>query len=161
MYVRFLAFFLLTILLFSCGNISHNTTTSKNQQKLLDTVIDYTSVDVYPLFTNCNETDEKHNQEECFAHAMTKRLEKTIKSIDYKVRKPVNDSALVKLLVNDNGKTRLVAIESPQIITDNLPQLDSVIRASVDALPIVKPAVKRGIPIKSQYHLAIVVRTIE
>lgn len=159
MFVRFFAFLTLIFLVFSCGKSSHSKTVSENQSKLLDTIVDYTSVDVYPLFTNCNETDEKHNQKECFAHAMTERLEKTIKSIDYKVKVAVNDSTLVKLLVNDNGKTKLVAIESPKIIDENLPELDSVIKASVDALPIVKPAVKRGIPIKSEYHLAIVVRT--
>lgn len=160
MFLRSAVIILFFLIFVSCGNTASSTIDTKTTQTL-DTVIDYTSVDVYPLFTNCNETDEKHNQKECFAHAMTKRLEKTIKSIDYKVKERVNDSALVKLLVNNNGKTKLVAIESPKTITDNLPQLDSVIKASIDKLPIVKPAVKRGIPIKSQYHLAVIVRTVD
>lgn len=150
---------LLFFSLLGCGNSSSNTSNFKNNVQLLDTVIDYTSVDVYPLFSNCTETDEKHSQKECFDHALTEKLSKSLHKVKYKVKKNVNDSSLVKLLINNNGKAKVVSIESPQIIKENLPQLDSIIKASVNELPVIKPAVKRGIPVKSQYKLAVVVRT--
>ena len=126
---------------------------------MLDTIIDYSSVDVYPLFSDCQEIDNKQVQKSCFESALTELLSEKLQSLDYEVKENVNDSSYVDLLINRNGKTRVVAINSPSIITHNLPHLDSIIRLSVDELPLVKPALKRGIPVKSQYKLAVVVRS--
>jgi len=65
----------------------------------------------------------------------------------------------VVLLVNRNGKTRVVSMTSSERIQKEVPQLDSIIRKSVDELPILTPATKRAIPIKSQYSLAVVLRS--
>lgn len=149
---------ILLIFFISCDRSSSNTATVQNL-KFLDTVIDYSSVDVYPLFSECQEIDNKQAQKSCFESALTELLAEKLHSIDYQVKETVNDSSYVDLLINSNGKARVSAINSPTIIKDNLPQLDSIIKQSVDELPIVKPALKRGIPVKSQYKLAVVVRT--
>ena len=146
------------LILTSCDRSSSSTSTVQ-QLKLLDTVIDYTSVDVYPLFSDCQELEDKQAQKECFEIALTDLLAEKLHRIDYEVKQEVNDSSYVDLLINTNGKTRVVAINSPSSIKTNLPQLDSIIKKSVDELPIVQPALKRGIPVRSQYQLAVVVRT--
>ncbi len=149
---------ILVIFFISCDRSSSSAATVQNL-KLLDTVIDYSSVDVYPLFSDCQEIEDKQAQKSCFETALTDLLAEKLHRIDYKVKEIVNDSSFVDLLVNSNGKTRVVAINSPAIIRNNLPQLDSIIKQSVDELPIVKPALKRGIPVRSQYKLAVVVRS--
>lgn len=156
----FLRVLLAILLLFfvSCDRSSSGTASVQNL-KLLDTVIDYTSVDVYPLFSNCQELSDKSAQKQCFETAFTELLAEKLHRIDYEVKETVNDSSYVELLINKNGKTKVVAINSPAIIEENLPQLDSIIKQSVDELPIVVPASKHGIPVKSQYKLALVVRT--
>jgi len=142
----------------SCDRSSSGIASVQNL-KLLDTVIDYTSVDVYPLFSDCQELNNKEAQKECFESALYDLLSSKLNRFDYNVKEKVNDSSYVDLLINSNGKTRVVAINSPLIIQNNLPQLDSIIRHSVDELPIVKPALKRGIPVKSQYTLAVIVKS--
>ena len=149
---------ILLIISTSCDRSSSSTASVQNL-KLLDTVIDYTSVDVYPLFSDCQELNTKQAQKECFESALTELLSTKLKRVNYQVKESMNDSSYVDLLINSNGKTRVVAINSPLIIKNNLPQLDSIIRQSVDELPIVKPALKRGIPVKSQYKLAVIVRS--
>ena len=158
MFLRTVAAILLILFFFSCDTTSSNTTTANNF-KVLDTIIDYTSVDMYPLFSNCQDFTEKKAQKECFENTLVERLSNSLNRIDYKVKLSINDSSYVNLLINNNGKAKVVSIDSPQIIQENIPQLDSIIKVSVDELPLLKPALKRGIPIKSQYKLAVVVRT--
>lgn len=160
--MRFMIFrtlvLLLAVLVLSC-NRSSSSTVSIEKLKLLDTVIDYTSVDRYPLFSSCTENDNKQEQKLCFEQALTQLLENKLLRYEYKVKRAVDDSTFVDLLINRNGKTRVVAIASPEGIDQQVPQLDSLIRLSVDQLPILVPATKRGIPVKSQYKLAVVLRS--
>ncbi len=149
---------ILAILIASCDR-SSSTTAAIQDLKLLDTVIDYNSVDVYPLFSDCQEIGDKEGQRNCFESALTELLAVKLQRYDYEVKAYVNDSSYVDLLINSNGKTKVVAINSPPVIRNNLPQLDSIIEQSVAELPIVKPALKRGIPVRSQYKLAVVVRS--
>ena len=77
-----------------------------------------------------------------------------------KVKEVVNDTTHINLFIDKDGKANVLDIRSPDSISKYLPKLDSVIRQSVAKLPTMKPAVKRGILVKSQYSLSIIVKTI-
>ena len=159
MFLRTVVVILLIFTFFSCGKTSTKRNASSTVQ-LLDTVIDYTSVDAYPQFLNCQDLLDKRAQKKCFEETLTKKLSDYLQATEYKVRERVNDSAFVEFMINNNGKAKVISISSSQIVKDNLPLLDSIITAGVNQLPIVeKPATKRGIPIKSQYKLAVIVQT--
>ncbi len=149
---------ILAIVVLSCNRFSSSRVSVENLQSL-DTLIDYTSVDDYPLFSNCQEDGTKEEEKSCFEQSLTKLLETELRRYKYPVERTMNDSTFVDLLINSNGKTRVVSISSSESIQEQVPQLDSLIRQSVEQLPIIKAATKRGIPIKSQYTLAVVLRS--
>jgi len=149
---------LLAILVLSCNRFSSSRVSVENLQSL-DTLIDYTSVDDYPLFSNCKEGGSKQEQKLCFEASLTELLESELKRYEYPVKRSINDSTFVDLLINSNGKTRVVSITSPTSVQEQVPQLDSLIRRSVDQLPIIEAATKQGIKVKSQYTLAVVLRS--
>jgi len=157
---RAIGFFLLLLFLISCDYLSPATSVENSELQVLDTVIDYTKVDVYPIFSDCENFAENDSQKKCFEVSLIEKLSELLHKNELKVKERVNDTALIDLLIDQTGKASVVNIDSPEIITNQLPSLDSIIRHSVSALPTMKPAVKRGIFVRSQYRLAIVVKTI-
>jgi hypothetical protein len=157
---RAIGIFLLLLFLISCDYLSPATTAENSELQVLDTVIDYTKVDVYPIFSDCENFAENDNQKKCFEVSLIEKLTELLHKNELKVKERVNDTALIDLLIDQTGKASVVNINSPEIITNQLPTLDSIIRQSVSALPTMKPAIKKGIFVRSQYRLAIVVKTI-
>jgi hypothetical protein len=158
--LRRYTFFLFLLIFTSCEIFSPQTSTSKSNLQVLDTVIDYTSVDVYPIFSDCENYAESDDQKECFETSITEKLAELFLDIDLKVNKEVNDSTSIDILIDNTGKASLVNIISPKSILEELPNLESVVRKSINQLPTMKPALKRGMFVKSQYRLVIVVKTI-
>jgi hypothetical protein len=127
---------------------------------VLDTLIDFTKVDVYPIFSDCENFSENGNQKECFELTLTQKLSASLQENDLKVKERVNDTTLIDILIDNTGKASVVKINSPKSIINQLPKLDTVIRQSIADLPTIKPAVKRGIFVNSQYRMAVIVKTL-
>jgi hypothetical protein len=127
---------------------------------VLDTVIDYTSVDVYPIFSDCENYAESNDQKECFEASITEKLADILSENELKVKNVVNDSTAIDILIDNTGKASLVSIAPSEAIAKELPDLESIIRKGVNQLPSIKPALKRGMFVKSQYRLVIIVETI-
>ncbi len=161
---RILSFLFLILFLASCdyfaSSSSSTSSTSESNIQVLDTLIDFTKVDVYPIFSDCENYAENDNQKKCFELTLTQRLSESLQENELKVKERVNDTTLIDILIDNTGKASVVAINSPESILNQLPTLDSIIRQSISDLPSIKPAVKRGILINSQYRLAVVVKTL-
>ncbi len=154
------AFFLLFIFLTSCELFSPNKSISSGNLQVLDTVIDYTSVDVYPIFSDCENYAESNDQKDCFETSITEKLAEILSENELKVKNEVNDTTAIDILIDNTGKASLVGISSPKSILNELPNLESIIRNGINQLPTVKPALKRGMFVKSQYRLVIIVETM-
>lgn len=157
---RVLSFLFLILFFTSCDFFSSTSTTTNNSLQLSGSVIDFTKVDVYPIFSDCENYAEEGNQKECFEQTLLQKLSEQFNKNDLKVKRAVNDSTAIDLLIDNTGKASVVKINSPESILTNFPQLDSVVRKSVTLLPTMKPAVKRGIFVRSQYRLVVLVKTI-
>lgn len=148
------------ILMASCEYFSPGTSTADTALQQLDTVINYNRVDVYPIFCDCEDYSENNDQKACFEASLSNRLSELLNKNNLRVKERVNDTTRVQLFIDRTGKASVVSIDSPAPITVQLPALDSIIKNSVAQLPKIKPAVKRGILVNSQYNLAIIIRTL-
>jgi len=160
MFIRILALLFLGLSFTSCDYFSSTSSTSKSNIQVLDTVVDFTSVDVYPIFSDCENYAENTNQKQCFEETLTNLLSDSLLKNDFKVKEEVNDTTLIDILIDNSGKVSVVKINSSESIKKQLPKLDTIIKQSVAEFPTIKPAVKRGIFVNSQYRLAIVIETI-
>lgn len=154
---------MLLFLVFSldaCDLISPNSNRADSDLQVLDTVIDYTKVDVYPIFSDCENYAENDDQKKCFEASLTQKFSMLLNKNKLKVKDRVSDTAQIDLLIDNSGRASVVAIKTSSNLNKYLPQLDSIIRQSIAQLPTVKPAVKRGIFVKSQYRLSVIVKTL-
>ena len=146
---------------FSCDFISPNKTTLRNTV-LLDTVVDYNDVDVYPLFMDCNNCDTSEKQNLCFEMELIRRLQKITSKNSLWARSELSDTLMVDILVDTEGKISIVKIHKTPEIEKQVPELDSLLFDSFASLPAtVQPSLKRGIPVNSMFTLPILISAKE
>lgn len=153
-----LLFFIISIFFFaSCDFISPKKTSLQNQN-YQDIPIDYTTVDVYPLFAECKDLNLQEAQIQCFEDNLIDKLRRLIYLKSANTSTVFQDTAYVDLSIAHDYRIKIVSIQSTPNINEFLPELDSVLTASVNQLPsVIQPAIKRGIPVETRFKLPIFV----
>ena len=152
MFLRIFSLFLLFLLITSCDNFSF----SKNKNlQAVDTIVDYTSVDFSPSFKVCDSLIDKHQKSNCFRTTIHQKIGAELQKHQFVIRDSISEIVYVDLLINSKGKIVIEAMASSEEIRIQLPELDSVLRISVDKIPNVYAAIKRGIPVTTKYRLPI------
>ena len=143
----------------SCDFLSSKKISVKNESMAIDSIIDYSTVDVYPMFKNCENLDAKEKQEHCFGTELVEQMKQLIELKNIKGPAIIYDTIYVDLFIAKDNKIDISGIKSPELLREKIPNLDSVLTASVNRLPtLLQPAIKRGIPVNSQYKLPILIR---
>ena len=157
MFLRLLSAILFISFFTSCDFISPRDTTRQNEIAL-DTIINYNTVDVYPLFSACNNCDSNVKQNLCFENELVNLLKISLKENDLKVNNFKTDTIFVDILVDKLGVISMSKIyENPDLIHE-IPEIDSILRQKINNLPkAIQPALKRGIPVDVKFKLPVVV----
>lgn len=151
--MRFILGFLVVLFLQSCTYFSSS---QKEKNSVLDTtVIDFYRVDSYPTFDNCTELIDKKEKEFCFRETIYQKVGQELDKIQLKSNDTIDEAILVQLKISSQGFFSVDSIISSTTIKINFPELDSVILKSIETLPKVFPAIKRGIPVTTVYELPI------
>ncbi len=160
MFQRLLFAILFILPLSSCDFISPRNATHQNLF-VVETEVDYTLVDVYPLFRVCNGCDTNTKQNLCFESVLVNNLEKRLNKNRISVGKKISETIIVDLLVNRNSKIRITNINATPEVLLAIPKLDSLLNHGIKQLPeILQPALKRGIPVDVQFRLPIKIKQI-
>lgn len=153
----------LFILLILCSLTSCDFFTSK-EEKTSELVneqlqqIDWSDVDNYPLFANCDETVSKLAQRRCFENELLKHCSKTLTEFDYYIDATTDPKVLVDLLVDQDGHISVITIKKDSTIDTQMPKFDQIITQAIKNIPPLAPALKRGIPVKAKFRIPIVLR---
>lgn len=124
--------------------------------QVVDTIVDFNSVDVFPLFPSCDSIPSEERQKICSQIKLSEQIYSSLAAYQIEVSEKMNDTILVKLHVNSIGNVSLVNIQSSEFIKKQIPKLDSLIGVGVNNLPTLKAAIKRGIPVTTEFTLPIV-----
>jgi hypothetical protein len=150
--MRVFIFFMLIICCTSCDKFSF----SKNKElQVLDTIVDFTSVDFSPSFKVCEAIIDKEKIAICFRNTIHQKIGAELQKHHLTVKDSINELVYVAVLINSKGEIIFDETSSSENIKQQLPQLDSVLKFSVSRLPVIHPAIKRGIPVTTKYRLPI------
>jgi len=130
----------------------------KNKLPIVDS-IDFSKVDDFPVFPECDSIPSQEKQRICFQLEMSKHIYHSLNQLDINAKTEFNDTIIVKIIVDNLGKTKLSSIQKTENIAENLPKLDSIIKAGLLELPVLQPAIKRGIPVSAEFSLPILIKT--
>lgn len=153
--MRFFSFCLLLLLTTSCSYFSSN---KKVEGQVLDTIVDFTKVDVSPSFSVCDKLIDEAKTK-CFRANMHQQLTKRLRNFSFPINEIIDETIIVVLLINQSGKVSLQEVQSSDFIQEQIPDLLEFIEKSIDSLPKLQPAIKRGIPVVTQYELPIQITT--
>jgi len=153
---QFFTLFICSFLVLSCSYIEQHTKREPIQK--IDTIVDFNTVDSYPLFPNCAEIPSKEKQQICFQMEMSQHIYASLKEFQLSVKESINDTIYVKLKIDATGKTSLSNIQISEKTSALLPNFDSIVKVSLKNLPTLQPAIKRAMPVTTEFTLPIVLK---
>jgi hypothetical protein len=153
---QFFTLLIFSILVLSCSYIEQHTKREPIQK--IDTIVDFNTVDSYPLFPNCADIPSKEKQQICFQMEMSQHIYASLKEFQLSVKDSVNDTIFVKLKIDASGKTSLSNIKISEKTSALLPNFDSIVEVSLQNLPTLQPAIKRAMPVTTEFTLPIVLK---
>ena len=155
MFLRVFSFLILIIFCNSCDNYPFVKNTKTSNLKAIDTILDFSSVDVSPSFKICTAIIDKIEKTVCFRETIHQKIGEELNKFSFSVKDSILETVYVDLIIDAKGSIILEEIESSESIKSILPELDSLLKVSVSKLPIIYPAIKRGIPVTTKYRLPI------
>ena len=117
--------------------------------------VDYTSVDVSPSFKVCDSLIDKDEKSSCFRSTIREEIASNLAKQSIQVAQSVDETIEVAITIQSNKEAKLTSIKSSDSLLVILPSLKDILKKSVEKLPAIYPAIKRGIPVTTQYKLPI------
>ena len=121
--------------------------------------IDWKEVDRYPSFPACESILDKPEQKDCFIRTINSHLYQAVNHQDLIAIREVYDTVKVKFEIGSSGRLSIMEIEMDSLLKNDFPDLETLLYRSIDSLQPLAPAYKRGIPVKTQFILPVVVQT--
>jgi hypothetical protein len=151
-------FFLVFLLFNSCQYFEKQV---PSQQELLQKelkAINWKEVDEYPSFADCDKLDDKAQRQECFFQYLTELIQDKLNSDTLQVLYPELDTIEVKVTIYPNAKMEFEPQFPKDSVAYDIVRIDSILNARLVNFPKVNPAIKRGIPVKTQFILPVILK---
>lgn len=120
--------------------------------------INWKEVDEFPSVVECDKIDNKKQRQQCFFEIMTQLIQQKLSSDTLAILYPELDTIEVKVTIFPNATMKF----EPQFPKDSVAydtvKIDSILRARLVDFPKVNPAIKRGIPVKTQFILPVILK---
>ena len=120
--------------------------------------INWKEVDEYPSFADCDKLDDKAQRQECFFQYLTELIQDKLNSDTLQVLYPELDTIEVKVTIYPNAKMEFEPQFPKDSVAYDIVRIDSILNARLVNFPKVNPAIKRGIPVKTQFILPVILK---
>ena len=149
----------LSLLLFnSCQYFDKQVPSEKELLQKELKAINWKEVDEYPSVVDCEKIENKTQRQHCFFEYMTQLIQEKLDSDTLSVMYPELDTIEVKVTIFANATMKF----EPQFPKDSVAydtiKIDSILKAHLVDFPKVNPAIKRGIPVKTQFILPVILK---
>lgn len=114
-------------------------------------------VDEYPVFLVCDSLNTKQEKKQCFDRKLTNEIFNFLKEKSIVVTEDVNDTINLKFKVSETGTITLDAFQVDSITIKQIPDIKLYIRESLQSLPKIYPAIKRGQQVKTEFELPLII----
>ncbi len=129
------------------------------QEEMQD--FDWTSIDTFPAFLECESFTEKEEQQTCFQQTLLKKIQEQLSLANIGTWYALDDTLGLTVEVNREGIISLTEVQADSSTLKKFPEIKEFLMESVQKFPNPAPAFKRGIPVKSKFKLPLVLNTQE
>jgi hypothetical protein len=151
-------FYFFLFLFTSCSYFEKQVPSEKELLQKELKAINWKQVDQYPSLAACDKIIDKQEQQQCFFERLTQLIQEKLNVDTLAVLYPELDTIEVKVTVFPNATLRF----EPQFPKDSVAydtiKIDSILQARLIGFPKINPAIKRGIPVKTQFILPVIIK---
>lgn len=120
--------------------------------------INWKEVDEFPSVVNCDSIDNKMEKQQCFFQYMTQLIQHKLSVDTLSVLYPELDTIEVKVTVFHNSRLVFEPLFPKDSVAYDTVKIDSILKARLVGFPKINPAIKRGIPVKTQFILPVILK---
>ncbi|MEP3838127.1 MAG: hypothetical protein ABJM36_10785 [Algibacter sp.] len=117
----------------------------------------WTDVDEYPSFSKCDSSSSKAERTLCFQQTITEEITNYLQQERIVVTQDINDTLMLEFQVSNSGDLRLLEAKIDSLTIAEIPNIRQLLNQSLDVLPKIFPAIKRGQQVTTQFKLPIVI----
>lgn len=154
---KLLLLFLL-LLLIGCDQFETKRISSEEILMQETKELNWYEVDQYPAFLECRELTAEEEARECFETKVAEFVYARLEQKQPVVTQSLHDTLFLHLIISEKGYPSIDSIEMDSLVSHHLPKLKEWIQESVDSLPNISPATKRGIPVVTKFKMPIVIQ---
>lgn len=154
---RILVFFVL-ITMMSCDYLNKKKVYSEDLLEEELQTFSWNDVDEYPTFVSCDAALSKESKKQCFEKTLRDVLNTNLSQYHIVVSEAIEDTVNLKITIDKEGQFAINSIESNIMTKEQIPQLDSLLRASLDTLPKIFPAIKRSQQVTTQFNFPVIIK---
>ena len=149
----------LSILLFSsCQYFEKQVPSEKDLlQKELKS-INWKEVDEFPSVYGSDTIENKIERQQCFFEYMTQLIQHKLSVDTLSVLYPELDTIEVKVTVYPNSRIIFEPLFPKDSVAYDTVKIDSILKARLVGFPKINPAIKRGIPVKTEFILPVILK---
>ncbi|WP_220759550.1 hypothetical protein [Flavobacterium sp. UMI-01] len=156
--MKYYIFFIIIFFFNSCQYFDKQFPSEKELlQKELNT-INWKEVDEYPSFVDCNQMEGKEERQKCFFQFLTELIQEKIRIDTLATLYPELDTIEVKVTVYPNSRIQFEPLFPKDSVAYDKVKIDSILKRRLVGFPKVNPAIKRGIPVKTQFILPVILK---
>lgn len=143
--------------LHSCEYFNVKKTSSEVILKEELQTFNWNEVDAYPTFLSCDSDLTKQESKNCFQRTLITHVAAYLQEKEIIVSQDVSDTIILEFKVNEKGGLSLLNAKIDSLTYQEIPNIKDLLIQSLDSLPKVFPALKRGQQVTTAFKLPIVV----
>ncbi|HAH55380.1 MAG TPA: hypothetical protein DCM02_08900 [Flavobacterium sp.] len=148
----------LTLLFNSCQYFEKQVPSEKELLQKELNAINWKKVDEFPSVVNCDTIENKVQRQQCFFEVMTQLIQEKLSIDTLSILYPELDTIEVKVTVFPNATIQFEPQFPKDTVAYNKTKIDSILKVRLVDFPKVIPAIKRGIPVKTQFILPVILK---
>jgi hypothetical protein len=148
----------LALFCFSCQYLEKKVPSEKELLDKQMKEINWAEVDEYPSIGDCEKLTDAAQRKQCFFDFLTTTIQQKLSIDTLATMFPKLDTIEVRVTVLPDATLQF----NPEFPKDSVAydtiKIDSILRARLIDFPKVNPALKRGIPVKTQFVLPVIIK---
>lgn len=156
--MKYLKFLILIVCLSSCDYFDKKKVNSQDIVKEELETFNWNEVDEYPTFDDCSSSDTKELRKQCFQTILTNHITSQLALRKIVVTEDLNDTIEMSFVISEKGNLSVLNIKSNPKITSQIPEINTFLNESLNNLPQISPAIKRGQQVKTEFKIPIIIK---
>ena len=151
--------FLLLLIFNSCQYFEKQVPDEKELLKQELKKINWDEVDEFPSVLQCDTIKDAEIKRQCFFDYMAQTIQERIGIDTLRVEYPEIDTINVKVTVNPDSSLQFeTQYPNDSIALGDKTKIDSILTSRLSDFPKVEPAIKRGVKVKTQFVLPVIIK---